>query len=213
MDKIRLEFEDWYSQQQRDPHANWHPAETLEYDRHKYPNGRYTVMSGKQSAWEVWQAAWEIAQLAQKYQKPQITEEIVAVGDGREVKILCATVPIAPHNSSRNHIETEVETEQEAKEVGINYIPAEEGEYWTAEQILEYMLKNLRGEDLIEILKCEKESDMIAFHSSVGRWIRNTFKLWDTSNPHLDGMHPDEMSTEILKGIWRQVVLRENLGL
>lgn len=211
MDKIRLEFEDWYSQQHRDPHANWHPPETLEYDRHKYPNGRYTVMSQKQSNWEVWQAAWARANGITANKDNSC--EVVDTPDGRKVKICYSVIPIAPHNSVRNHVDAEVETEDEAKEVGIKYLPETEGEYWTAEQILVYMLKNLRGEDLIEILKCQKESDMIAFHSSVGRWIRNTFKLWDTNNPHLDGMHPDEMSTEILKGIWRVVVRREMIGL
>ena len=211
MDKIRLEFEDWYSQHQRDPHANWHPPETLTYDRNKYPNGRYTVMSQKQSSWEVWQAAW--ARASGVVVAKDNSCEVIDTPDGRKVKICYAVIPMTPHNSSRNHVDAEVETEAEAKEVGIKYLPETEGEYWTAEQILEYMLKNLRGEDLVEILKCQKESDMIAFHSSVGRWIRNTFKLWDTNNPHLDGMHPDEMSTEILKGIWRVVVRREMIGM
>ena len=123
------------------------------------------------------------------------------------------TSPLTPHNSIRNHVAAEIETEDEAKGVGIKYIPDVDGEYWTIEQILDYMVKNLKDGDIIEILKCQKESDMIAFHSSVGRWIRNTFKLWDPNNPHLDGMHPDEMSTEILKGIWRTIVRREYIGM
>lgn len=202
MDKIRLEFEDWFSKQKQDSHATWHPADILTYDRDKYPNGRYTVMSAKQSAWKIWQAAYASA--------TRSTSEIIETPEGKKVKVCCAVVPM-PHNSSRNHVD--VSTEEEAKESGISVIPNEEGEYWTAEQILIYMLKNLRGEDILEILNCKKESDMIVFHSSVGRWIRNTFKLWDTKNPHLDGMHPDEMSTEILKSIWRAVVIRETIGL
>ena len=204
MDKIRLEFEDWYTKQKRDPHANWHPVDTLTYDRDKYPNGRYTVMSSKQSAWEVWQAAYASA--------TGTGCEVVETPEGKKVKV-CYTVVPMPHNSSRNHVDADVSTEEEAKESGISVIPKEDGEYFTAEQILEYMIKNLRGEDIIEILKCQKESDMIVFHSSVGQWIRNTFKLWDTKNPHLDGMHPDEMSTEILKSVWRAIVLREMIGM
>lgn len=209
IDQIRLEFEDWYSKQRRDPHANWHPPETLTYDRNKYPTGRYTVMSQKQSSWEVWQAAW-----ARKEElKNSPTHEIVEAPNGKQVSIYCHTIPLTPHNSSRNHTDAVIDSEAEAKENGISYIPEAEGEYWTAEQILEYMVKNLRGEDLLTVLKVEKESDMIQFHSSVGRWIRNTFKIWDPKNPHLDGMHPDEMSTEILKGIWRTVVRREMIGM
>ena len=142
----------------------------------------------------------------------ELQEETLKIGDNI-VTIRSISVPLTPHNSVRNHVSTKVESEDEAKEVGIKYIPEAEGEYFTAEQILAHMLKNLRGEDLIEILKCQKESEMIGFHLSVGQWIRNTFKLWDGNNPHLDGMHPDEMSTEILKGIWRTVVLREHLGM
>ena len=215
MEKIRLEFEDWHSQQKRDHISVWHPAETLEYDRKKYPNGRYTIHSQKQSDWEVWQAAWAVAQSAINNDQNQkdSTCETVELDDGKKVKVCYTVIPLTPHNSSRNHISVDIDSESEAKESGIKYIPEEDGEYWTAEQILEYMIKNLRGEDIVEILKCQKESEMIAFHSSVGRWIRNTFKLWDTKNPHLDGMHPDEMSTEILKGIWRTVVRREYLGM
>ena len=58
IEQIRQEFEEWYEKQGLDPHAKWHPAETLEYMQDKYPNGRYTIMSGKQHAWEIWQAAF-----------------------------------------------------------------------------------------------------------------------------------------------------------
>lgn len=208
IDQIRLEFEDWYSKQNRD-NATWHPAEVLSHDREKYPNGRYTVLSQKQHDWEIWQAAW-----ARKEElKNSPSTEIFEGPDGKQVTIYCHSIPLTPHNSSRNHVDAKVDSEVEAKEIGISCIPEADGEYWTAEQILDYMVKNIRGEDLLTVLRIEKESDMIQFHSSVGRWIRNTFKLWDMKNPHLDGMHPDEMSTEILKGIWRAIVRREMIGL
>lgn len=57
IEQIRQEFEEWYEKQGLDPHAKWHPAETLEFQQDKYPNGRYTVMSTKQFAWEIWQGA------------------------------------------------------------------------------------------------------------------------------------------------------------
>ena len=213
MDKVRLEFEDWYSRQKLDQIAAWHEADSLAYDRAKYPDGRYTVFSQKQTCWEVWKAAYQRANELVEDKECDCNCEVIDTPDGKKVKISYVVVPLTPHNSARNHVDVEVETEDEAKLNGIKYIPETEGEYFTAEQILEYMVKNLRGEDIVEILKCEKESDMIAFHTSVGRWMRNTFKLWDTKNPHLDGMNPDEMSTEILKGIWRTVVRREHIGM
>lgn len=48
------------------------------------------------------------------------------------------------------------------------------------------------------------------FHDSVGRMIRNEFKLWDTSwTPELDENgcdcsmhHPDQISMEVIKDVW-----------
>lgn len=57
IEQIRQEFEEWYEKQGLDPHAKWHPVETLEFQQDKYPNGRYTIMSTKQFAWEIWQGA------------------------------------------------------------------------------------------------------------------------------------------------------------
>ena len=54
----RRAFERWYvTQKNRDQTAKWHPASTLEHDKSDYPYGRYTKLSSKQSAWEVWIAA------------------------------------------------------------------------------------------------------------------------------------------------------------
>ena len=57
IEKIRQEFEAWYSAQRLDQIATWHPAGTIEFQQEKYPHGRYTIMSTKKLAWEIWQAA------------------------------------------------------------------------------------------------------------------------------------------------------------
>lgn len=57
LEVIRQEFENWYCCQQRDQVATWHPRGSLSHDAEQYPDGRYTKLSPKQSAWEVWQAA------------------------------------------------------------------------------------------------------------------------------------------------------------
>ena len=115
--------------------------------------------------------------------------------------------PITPYNSSVNHSAT-LSTEECQ-----NLIPSADGEFFTGEQIIEYMVKNLRNEEIIAILEHEKESDMIAYHSSVGRWMRNTFKLWEATYPYSDEMHPDDYSYELLKGIWRTVHMRNKIGM
>lgn len=51
------------------------------------------------------------------------------------------------------------------------------------------------------------------FHDSVGRMIRNEFKLWDTSwTPELDEngcdcslSHPDQISMEVIKEAWHRL--------
>ena len=53
---MREKFEEWYATQKRDQTGNWHEPETL-FDKDEFPNGRYTRLSSKQRAWEVWQAA------------------------------------------------------------------------------------------------------------------------------------------------------------
>lgn len=221
IEQIRSDFEEWYSNQKLDQISTWHPPGTLEFQQEQFPNGRYTAFSTKQMCWEVWQAAY--AKYGKKNENPfgakiqAAQAEIVAaeceIIDTEFGKVEVQSVTIMPHNSTRNHTDTVVETEKEAEEAGIKYIPEEDGEYWTAEQILDHMIRNIRSEDIPTILALPKEADMIRFHSSVGRWIRNTFKLWDLNNPHLDGYHPDEFSFEILKGIWRAIQRREMIGL
>jgi hypothetical protein len=72
LDLLRQEFEAWYvTQYSRDQIATWHPADTL-FDSATYPNGRYTKMSSKQFAWEIWQAA-KAPKAAPKAKVPPIT--------------------------------------------------------------------------------------------------------------------------------------------
>jgi hypothetical protein len=58
MEKIRNRFESWYCNQKLDQIATWHSVENLEYGQKKYPYGRYTIFSMKQTAWEIWLASY-----------------------------------------------------------------------------------------------------------------------------------------------------------
>ena len=59
-----------------------------------------------------------------------------------------------------------------------------------------------------EFKTCE-EDDLVRYHSSLGRDIRNHFKLWVNYVPEMyeDGMcgHPDEISMEVITKVWRKV--------
>ena len=47
-EEVREDFEKWYTMQKRDQIATWHPEEA-----------RYTKLSAKQQAWEVWLSAFK----------------------------------------------------------------------------------------------------------------------------------------------------------
>ena len=86
------------------------------------------------------------------------------------------------------------------------YLPADEGVFWDADQIAEDVFSKISLSDKSYILKNIKSEDgMGLFHMTVGMSIRNTYKLWFKDYPHLDGAHPDDYSYEILKKIWNKV--------
>lgn len=116
---------------------------------------------------------------------------------------------ITPYNSLMNHVGGE--HKKISDKYGVTYIP-ETDEFWDKDKIIRYCVYTLRDEDILILLSLTKE-EMIQYHHSVGRWIRNTFKLWFVDNPILNGKHPDDVSSEILEGIWETVHLRENIGL
>lgn len=64
----------------------------------------------------------------------------------------------------------------------------------------------------IRSLKSCPESELIMYHHSAGRYIRNTYKLWTYEwEPELiDGVdhspnHPDAVSMKIIKLLWARL--------
>lgn len=63
-----------------------------------------------------------------------------------------------------------------------------------------------------EFLSCS-EDDLISYHSSLGRAIRNEFDLWqidwapmiDESGVDISPGHPDSRSMFIIKDVWRRL--------
>lgn len=60
--------------------------------------------------------------------------------------------------------------------------------------------------------KHASESELIEWHDSLGRDIRNEFGLWDTpwepvlvEGVDMSPNHPDAISMDIIKEIWRRV--------
>lgn len=62
------------------------------------------------------------------------------------------------------------------------------------------------------IFKNSSENDLIIYHSSLGRTIRNEFNLWEYSwEPEIiDGVdyspnHPDSVSMRVITEVWKQI--------
>lgn len=87
-----------------------------------------------------------------------------------------------------------------------------------------YMIRQVRSwlkespvDEIKKFLDTPKE-DLIAYHSTVGRSIRNAFELWekpwtpviDESGADVSEEHPDAVSMRVLEGVWEMV--REELG-
>lgn len=92
--------------------------------------------------------------------------------------------------------------------------------FLTEDEIVEDILRGLDPPS-IRVLKSIKSKDaLIQFHHSVGRYIRNKYKLWDRENPLTLGSdaarqmddselavadeHPDQTSQRIIERVWER---------
>lgn len=76
----------------------------------------------------------------------------------------------------------------------------------TLEEAHQQLLTKLSVEDLNFIDNSIQEA-MSSFHFSLGRWIRNNWKLWEGGElkTHMESLgftHPDDMSAVILDTFW-----------
>lgn len=84
----------------------------------------------------------------------------------------------------------------------------------TFNEIVEEILR-LMPEDAKNVLSDFKEDNLISLHHSFGQDIRNDFYLWNPSHPLTKGYetdkdptepkHPDTVSFEIIKAIYRKL--------
>jgi hypothetical protein len=99
--------------------------------------------------------------------------------------------------------------------------------YLTKEEIVAKVVADLQEDDkkfLTEEVKSEDQMSM--FHHTVGRHIRNHYGLWEKDNPLVKAWydaaevnditylvsgvdthpnHPDQVSNQILRAVWREV--------
>ena len=73
--------------------------------------------------------------------------------------------------------------------------------FMSEDEIVKFLTDTL-GVAEVEVIK--SSSDVMEFHHSFGQFIRNSFGLWDSHNPFVDGdaeseRHPDQMSHRIME--------------
>lgn len=76
--------------------------------------------------------------------------------------------------------------------------------------VVQDLYDNLPPDDLA-FLRDTPKSDLIQFHMSVGRRIRNYYRLWDANNPYViitdeqSPFHPDQWSQTVIELLWEKV--------
>lgn len=80
----------------------------------------------------------------------------------------------------------------------------------TVTDVVSFLVANLSEEDVRAIREIP-ECDMVRFHHSLGRQLRNHWGLWNEDSPlhrYCRGIglwHADDMSSVILTSLWRQL--------
>lgn len=80
-------------------------------------------------------------------------------------------------------------------------------QYLTYMEVLDTIFNELAVEDL-NIIQNMKYDNLIALHSGLGMWIRNTFGFWHEDNAltnsglYDDDKHPDNLSFSMIQRMW-----------
>ena len=80
----------------------------------------------------------------------------------------------------------------------------------TLKEVLDIILSEMHQTNK-DFIKKVKEDDLIHFHSTLGRQIRNKFLLWDGNIKLAEdmglekGTHADEVSQKIIEALWKRL--------
>ena len=115
------------------------------------------------------------------------------------------------YNRQMQTIETRKEAQLRHKKLVPNDDkPKELNEELIIEKILE--LSNTWPEEAQKEFDATKEEDLLLYHDTLGRYIRNTYKLWDypwipeldNRNVDMSRSHPDAISMDIIKKVHKR---------
>ena len=69
------------------------------------------------------------------------------------------------------------------------------------------LVKDIEKEDTnaLNILKNTPKKNLINYHHTLGRWIRNNYGLWENNKELKENKHPDDVSQEIIIATWKKL--------
>lgn len=80
----------------------------------------------------------------------------------------------------------------------------------TLEECIPALMEELSPQEQMEFIKSSKK-DLVKYHHNLGRWIRNSWGLWEEDSSlclHMKSLgfrHADDMSHSILKEFWNRL--------
>lgn len=83
---------------------------------------------------------------------------------------------------------------------------------WTVEMLVDHLLLN-NSPGTFDEFQAEPFEAVIAYHHTLGRYIRNSYQLWDDSQKQTletlcrgrPEVSPDEASTSVMEVLWRRL--------
>lgn len=145
---------------------------------------------------------------ALKIDQPAVAEQFVMLLNDFEPTVMYAI------NGRWNFVlhGFEVDSEDETKKVHIPY-PSEA-------QIVEHVFTGLSPGNRAELVRLGGDGGLGTLHHGFGMWIRNTYNLWHSDNPHTmkgyepelrDGVdfsqrHPDQTSMRIIEAMYQRAL-------
>ena len=81
-----------------------------------------------------------------------------------------------------------------------------QNDFHTLESVVSDMLNRMSNES-IQVLRETEKKDLIGYLHTVGRFIRNEYKMWHNTEliKDCDADHPDDASMIIIETIWEHV--------
>lgn len=92
------------------------------------------------------------------------------------------------------------------------------GSFMSVDEMVTDILTNRMDDESIGYIKALKKSELISLHHSLGQWIRNSYGLWDVSNPHVDASdpgdpHPDSISMKVIELLHQSITSSNTLSI